>query len=48
MRVFLLQFVRVGDQTAELTDMYNTLPESLARGAVYRLLFISIVLIYGE
>ena len=24
MRVFLLRFVRVGDQTAQLTDMYDT------------------------
>ena len=48
MRVFLLQFVRVGDPTAQLTDMYDTSPESRARGAVYRLLFISIAFIYGE
>ena len=48
MRVFLLRSVRVGDPTAQLTDMYNTSPESRARGAVYRLLFISIVFIYGE
>ena len=47
-RVFLLRFVRVGDPTAELTDMYDTAPESRARGAVYRLLFISIAFIYGE
>ena len=48
MRVFLLRFVRVGDPTAELTDMYDTSPESRARGAVDRLLFISIASIYGE
>ena len=39
MRVFLLRFVRVGDPTAQLTDMYDTSPESPARGAVYRLPF---------
>ena len=48
MRVFLLRFVTVGDPTAQLTDMYDTSPESRARGAVYRLLFISIAFIYGE
>ena len=48
MRVFLLRFVRVGDPMAELADMNDTSPESRARGAVYRLLFISIALIYGE
>ena len=48
MPVLLLRFVRVGDPTAELTDMYDTSPESRACGAVYRLLFISIALIYGE
>ena len=48
MPVFLLRFVRVGDPTAQLTDMYNTSPESRARGAVYRLLFISIDFISGE
>ena len=46
--VFLLLFVRVGDPTTQLTDMYDTSPESRACGAVYRLLFISIALIYGE
>ena len=48
MRVFLLRFVRVGNPTAQLTDMYDTSPESQALGAVYRLLFISIAIIYGE
>ena len=48
MRVFLLRFVRVGDPTAQLTDMYDTSPESPARGAVYRLLFISIAFIFSE
>ena len=48
MRVFLLRFVRVGDPTAKLTDMYDTSPESQAHGAVYRLLFISIAFIYSE
>ena len=43
-----MRFVRVGDPTAQLTDMYDTSPESRARGAVYRLLFISIAFIYGE
>ena len=47
MRVFLLRFVRVGNPAAQLTDMYDTSPESRARGAVYRLLFISIAFIYG-
>ena len=45
MRVFLFKFVRVGDR---LQKMYDTSPESWARGAVYRLLFISIAFIYGE
>ena len=48
MRVFLLWFVRVGDPTAQLTNMYATSPESGASGAVYRLLFISIAFIYCE
>ena len=48
MRVFLLRFVRDGNSTAQLTDMYDTLPESRACGAVYSLLFISIAFIYGE
>ena len=47
MRVFLLRFVRVGDPTAQLTDMYDTSPESRVCGAVDRLLFISIALICG-
>ena len=45
MRVFLLKFVRVGDQ---LPNMYDTSPESWARGAVYRLFFIPIAFIYCE
>ena len=45
---FLLWFVRVGDPTAQLTNMYATSPESGASGAVYRLLFISIAFIYCE
>ena len=48
MRVFLLWFVRVGDSMAQLTNVYDTSPESWARGAVYRLLFISIAFIYCE
>ena len=48
MRVFLLRFVRVGDPTANLTDMYDTSPGSQAHGAVYRLLFISIAFIFSE
>ena len=48
MRVFLLWFVRVGDPTTQLTNMYDTSPESWAHGAVDRLLFISIASIYGE
>ena len=48
MRVFLLRFVKVGDPTAQLTDMYHTSPESRVCGAVYRLLFISIAFIYSE
>ena len=48
MRVLILRCVRVGDPTAHLADMYDTSPESQARGAVYRLLFISIDIISGE
>ena len=48
MRVFLLRFVRLGNPTAKVTDMYETSSESQARGAVYRLPFISIAFIYGE
>ena len=47
MRVFLSWFVRVGDSMAQLTNVYDT-SESWARGAVYRLLFISIAFIYCE
>ena len=48
MRVFLLRFVRVGNPTAQLTDMYDPSPESWACGAVYRLFFIPIAFIYCE
>ena len=47
-RVFLLWFVRLGNPTAQLTKMYDTSPESWARGAVYRLFFIPIAFIYCE
>jgi len=48
MQVFLLWFVRLGDPTVQQTDMYDTSSESRARGAVYRLLFISIAFISGD
>ena len=48
MRVFLLWFVRVGDLTAQLTNMCDTSPESWDHGAVYRLLYIVIAFIYCE
>ena len=41
-------FVRLGNPMAQLTKMYYTSPESWARGAVYRLFFIPIALIYCE
>ena len=41
-------FVRLGNPTARLTKMYDTSPESWARGAVYRLFFIPIAFIYCE
>ena len=48
MRVFLLWFVRVGDLTAQLTNMCDTSLESWDHGAVYRLLYIVIAFIYCE
>ena len=43
-----MRFVRVGDLTVGLTNMYDTSPESWAHGAVYRLLFVSIAFICCE
>ena len=48
MQVFLLWFVRVDDSMAQLTNVYDTSPESWACGAVYRLLFISMTFISCE
>ena len=41
-------FVRLGNPMAQLTKLYDTSPESWARGAVYRLFFIPIAFIYCE